>query len=340
MTALKAPFPWFGGKSRVAHIVWPRLGDVHHYVDPFAGSLAVLLQRPAWHERAVETINDLDGHICNVWRSIHLQPDATAEWADWPVSEIDLHSRHAWLVERTPSLEADLRADPEYCDPKAAGWWMWGISCWIGSGWCSGGREHTRPDIACAGKGVHTAKTRSHLSNAGKGVHKSGKRPHLNAPMGVRKMQGDSLRSWFGALSERLRRVRVCNGDWSRVVTFAASLFERNASWPCGVLLDPPYDQEMRDRGCYAVDKPGLSADVREWCLANADNTRYRIALCGYEGEHDLPGWECVEWKASGGYGSQGDTRGRENAARERIWFSPHCLNPERQGMLFEEVTT
>jgi hypothetical protein len=25
---LRAPFPWFGGKSRVAHIVWPRLGDV------------------------------------------------------------------------------------------------------------------------------------------------------------------------------------------------------------------------------------------------------------------------------------------------------------------------
>ena len=31
-------------------------------------------------------------------------------------------------------------------------------------------------------------------------------------------------------------------------------------------------------------------------------------------------------WKARGGYGSQSDGRGRENAARERIWFSPGCL--------------
>ena len=45
-TKLKAPFPWFGGKSRVAHFVWPRFGNVGNYVEPFAGSLAVLLKRP------------------------------------------------------------------------------------------------------------------------------------------------------------------------------------------------------------------------------------------------------------------------------------------------------
>ena len=43
---LKAPFPWFGGKRRVAHIVWDRFGCVPNYVEPFAGSLAVLLGRP------------------------------------------------------------------------------------------------------------------------------------------------------------------------------------------------------------------------------------------------------------------------------------------------------
>lgn len=36
--------------------------------------------------------------------------------------------------------------------------------------------------------------------------------------------------------------------------------------------------------------------------------------------------WECVAWKANGGYGSLGNGRGRENAGRERVWFSPHCL--------------
>jgi len=55
---LRAPFPWFGGKSRAAARVWAALGDVPNYVEPFAGSLAVLLARP--HEPRVETVNDLD----------------------------------------------------------------------------------------------------------------------------------------------------------------------------------------------------------------------------------------------------------------------------------------
>jgi len=41
-----APFVWFGGKRRVAAQVWDALGDVDNYVEPFAGSLAVLLGRP------------------------------------------------------------------------------------------------------------------------------------------------------------------------------------------------------------------------------------------------------------------------------------------------------
>jgi DNA adenine methylase len=76
---------------------------------------------------------------------------------------------------------------------------------------------------------------------------------------------------------------------------------------------------------------------VRAWALANGDNRLLRIALCGYAGEHDElvdAGWSTVAWKARGGYGSQGDGRGRENATRERIWFSPHCLNGEQGDLL------
>jgi hypothetical protein len=70
-----------------------------------------------------------------------------------------------------------------------------------------------------------------------------------------------------------------------------------------------------------------VAHDVREWAIANGDNPLLRIALCGYDGEHVMPeSWECVEWKAKGGYGSQGNGSGRENSGRERIWFSPHCL--------------
>jgi hypothetical protein len=65
-----------------------------------------------------------------------------------------------------------------------------------------------------------------------------------------------------------------------------------------------------------------------------------RIALCGYEGEHVIPdSWECIAYKACGGYGSQGNGAGRDNAERERIWFSPHCLKVAKPQMDLFEVS-
>lgn len=57
-------------------------------------------------------------------------------------------------------------------------------------------------------------------------------------------------------------------------------------------------------------------------------------ALCGYEGDHDLPSWSRYRWKAQGGYAGQGEGS-NDNAARETIWFFPHCLDA-RQGSLFD----
>jgi hypothetical protein len=36
---LRAPFPWFGGKSRAASLIWSRIGDVSNYVEPFANEV-------------------------------------------------------------------------------------------------------------------------------------------------------------------------------------------------------------------------------------------------------------------------------------------------------------
>ena len=140
---LSAPFVWFGGKSRVAPIVWRALGNVAHYVEPFFGSGAVLLQRP--HAAKCETVNDADGLLSNFWRATRADPEAVAHHAAWPVNEADLHARHLWLVNAKPGITDRLMADPDWFDPKAAGWWVWGCNAWIGSGWCSGdgdGRAH------------------------------------------------------------------------------------------------------------------------------------------------------------------------------------------------------
>jgi len=88
---LKAPFPYFGGKSRIADAVWERLGDVPNYVEPFFGSGAILLRRP--HEPNCETVNDLDGMVSNFWRAVQSDPEAVAYHADHPVNENDLHAK-------------------------------------------------------------------------------------------------------------------------------------------------------------------------------------------------------------------------------------------------------
>ena len=77
-----------------------------------------------------------------------------------------------------------------------------------------------------------------------------------------------------------------------------------------------------------------MAHDVRRWAIANGDNPLLRIALCGYEGEHDMPSsWECVPWKANGGYGGQSKDHDNPNAKRERIWFSPHCLGGKQRSL-------
>lgn len=323
---IQAPFPWFGGKSRAADLIWQRLGNCGNYVEPFAGSLATLLARP--HAPGIETVNDLDGFIANFWRAAAQQPDEVACQCDWPVNECDLHARHLWLLAQRDELVDRLQGDPDFCDAKIAGWWVWGISSWIGSGWCSG----NGPWVEQGGKMVDSRKL-PHLSG-GQGVNR--KLPHLSgAGMGVNRES--ALTDYFAKLAHRLRHVRVCCGDWSRVLGDSPTV---KLAPVTAIVLDPPYDTEAnRQADLYTHDAQGISASVREWALDHGDDPRLRIVLCGYDGEHDMPGWSEVPWKAQGGYGSQGDGQGRDNAARERLWFSPHCLPVvPRQASMFDEV--
>jgi len=327
---VKAPFPWFGGKRRVADRVWAALGDVDNYVEPFAGSLAVLLARPTWHAKRAETVNDADHFLANAWRAIAAAPDEVAYWCDWPVNESDLFARHLWLVNEGRNRIAAMEADPEFYDAKVAGWWVWGINAWIGSGWCSGTGPWTYdeasklPHLGDAGQGVN--RQLPHLGDAGQGVNRQ--LPHLGdagqdfAPL----PDLPAIYNYLRSLSERLRKVRVCCGDWSRVVTSGALHYGARK----GVLLDPPYLGDVRTSDLYATDDHTIAHEVREWAIANGDNPSLRIALCGYDGQHDMPPtWRVVEWKAAGGYSSTAaeDTQGKTNRHRERVWFSPHCLD-------------
>jgi len=166
------------------------------------------------------------------------------------------------------------------------------------------------------GKGPGVDRRRVHLGDKGQGVNR----------------KREPLYEWMIALADRLRFVRVCCGDWSRVCGETPTVH----NGVTGVLLDPPYADTAGRSEVYSVDDTQVAHAVREWAIERGDDPRMRIALCGYEGEHVMPdSWECVAWKARGGYGSQSDKRGRANAERERIWFSPHCLKPGREALLW-----
>jgi site-specific DNA-adenine methylase len=290
---LQAPFPWFGGKSRVAHLVWERFGDVPNYVEPFAGSLAVLLGRPQWGGDRSELVNDADCYLSNFWRALKENPRGVLEAADWPVNEADLHARHSWLCAQE-EFRRRMLTDPKYCDVRIAGWWLWGICAWLGGGWCRTPYQR-RPSLG------H------------RGILK----------LSIRDAWRENVEQWMLRLSERLRWVKVCCGDWRRVLTPLATI----GAGVTGVFLDPPYSAEAdRDRGIYGAEDLRVAHDARQWAIDHGQDLRLKIALCGYEGEHDMPDdWECVAWTAHGGMAYRGNGRGKENKHRERIWFSPSC---------------
>jgi len=307
---LKSPYPYFGGKSGIAKQVWKRFGSVKNYVEPFFGSGAVLLARPA--PFGTETVNDMDGFIVNFWRATKYDPDMVIYWADYPISEADLRARHGWLVNRRDRLIWCLE-DPDFYDPKIAGWWVWGISQWIGNGFCSGMGNYNS-------NGVHLSKIESgfktsfrfclpSISNSGHGIHK--------------KSLWYKFPEYIYALSERLRHVRIICGDWSRIVRQSITIKQGLTA----VFLDPPYDRKTgRCPNIYNYETD-VSQKVRKWAIENGDNPLYRIALCGYQGEHKMPNnWKRYSWKAKGGYANQRKDRKNINRFRERVWFSPHCL--------------
>ena len=135
----------FGGKSRLAPAIWERLGNPVVYVEPFAGSLACLLARPDGAGQR-EIVCDLDGGISNFWRAVTAEPDLVAAWADYPTFHADLTARHKWLRAWFAEHSAELSADPHFYCAKVAGWWVWGISLWIGGGWCNAISSTKTPD--------------------------------------------------------------------------------------------------------------------------------------------------------------------------------------------------
>jgi DNA adenine methylase len=112
---VSSPLKWHGGKRYLAPRILEIMPRHRHYVEPFAGSLAVLLARdPAdpryWtdevsSQRGVsEVVNDLDGRLVNFWRVLR-DPDQFARFAR--MAQGTPLSRAVWEEARRAAGNAD-----------------------------------------------------------------------------------------------------------------------------------------------------------------------------------------------------------------------------------------
>lgn len=97
---MKPPFSYYGGKQRIASQIVALLPPHRHYVEPFAGSLSILLAKPP---TKLETVNDLDGDLVNFWRVLRDRPDELIR-----VAAFTPHSRDELAAARDLSVDDDL----------------------------------------------------------------------------------------------------------------------------------------------------------------------------------------------------------------------------------------
>lgn len=96
---MKPPFAYFGGKSILAPKIAAMLPAHGHYVEPYCGSLAVLLAK---QRAGMETVNDLDGALVTFWRVLRERPADLAR-----VCALTPHS----LAEFRDAADVDAPAD-------------------------------------------------------------------------------------------------------------------------------------------------------------------------------------------------------------------------------------
>lgn len=77
MSGAVSAFPYIGGKSQLAPRIVSYLPDHDCYVEPFAGSAAVLLTKP---RSQIEVLNDLDRDIVHFFETVRQRPDELAEF--------------------------------------------------------------------------------------------------------------------------------------------------------------------------------------------------------------------------------------------------------------------
>ena len=79
---MKSPIGWPGGKTKLASKIVAYFPEHARYVEPFMGSLAVLLAKPK-HTSAIEIVNDLHGELVNFFIVLRDKPKEFVRQFRW-----------------------------------------------------------------------------------------------------------------------------------------------------------------------------------------------------------------------------------------------------------------
>lgn len=107
---MRPPFAYYGGKTRIAPAIADLMPAHRVYVEPFAGSMAVLLAKPpATHE----VVNDLDGDVVNFWQQLRERTEDLA-FLCWATP----YARDEYAAARAAAITGDEDLE------RARRWWV------------------------------------------------------------------------------------------------------------------------------------------------------------------------------------------------------------------------
>ena len=94
---MKPPIQYFGAKTNIADQIVALMPTHRGYIEPYAGSLSVLLAKP---ESKIEVVNDLDHRLMTFWRVLRERG-----WELMQLADLTPHSRAE--LEMAAALDGD-----------------------------------------------------------------------------------------------------------------------------------------------------------------------------------------------------------------------------------------
>lgn len=276
LNKLKRPIPYYGSKEKIAPVIVDIIkkdGWTNQYIEPFVGSNSILLHDDFDGIKCI--INDFDGKITNIWRSLKYKPTETASYIQGVCNTINLTGLDLAVQRSYDALLDRLHADIEFCDPKLAAYFMDLCCSWIGGG---AGNTTGPWTTVKDDEGIDI------LVRKDKGDVQC-KQSQFDGDRGVNCKQSQYIQ-WFNSISKRLSDTYILSHDFEKILNLHVISTKRTT-----IFFDPPYDKSG-DTGsgvAYISDDHNIiSKRVRDWCINNHEKlTNTRIIVAGRGVEHD-----------------------------------------------------